>query len=464
VAQAGSQLQADAKIKRGGLFGLKFMQNAIEKRRKDAEQLLDEFETTKGADEADKSSDLLYHDAEAEGRRPGRLVFRPGLVKEGEEHRAGMEASRRDEVGSDDERNEERALELAADRLQTAEQSAREAKMSEKVASSAVRAYAESIHAIGKVSNHSSDHQLAQENAGFVDEPVSGSASTDGVKGTSVEVKAAHVKKQGGSRPTSAPEADKGNPWLQPIAPIPPSARKNPRSEQDDTMLAIVEPGVRVAAPNVTSVILSSTAASKKRAKLAASEKNAMLVKEAFAGEGARDEQDFLREKEAIAEAELPASIAKQIAPLKDGTALLPGWGSWGGEGARESTSRIAARQAAEDKLRAIRSAALAKRKDSDRGLRHVIINERRNKAAVALTVPTLPYPFQSEEQYAASIGMPLGREWLSSETHRKAVRPELRVVPGIPLHPMRSIARGTAKPSSMPERKPFLASSKKSH
>ncbi len=72
---------------------------------------------------------------------------------------------------------------------------------------------------------------------------------------------------------------------------------------------------------------------------------------------------------------------------------------------------------------------AVAARRDGK--LDHVIINEKKDARALKFTVPALPHPFQSIDQYDRQRSIPLGPEWNTETQHKKMTRPRVSGVMG---------------------------------
>ena len=155
----------------------------------------------------------------------------------------------------------------------------------------------------------------------------------------------------------------------------------------------------------------------------------------AFAGAGAlpEDEAEFAARKAAAAEEQI-GELADAPPPTDD---ILPGWGQWAGDGLvmRENAFMRRKRLAAER----ARAQAIARRRDRHAG--HVLLSERRIRAAAdALQIRQPPVPFQTAEQYEAATvgGTPLGREWVPVRVHHRLVRPPVRADRGVPIPSLR--------------------------
>ena len=142
------------------------------------------------------------------------------------------------------------------------------------------------------------------------------------------------------------------------------------------------------------------------------------LIKQAFAGDNVAEEE-FAEEKEATDEA--------HAAKGKDKDLTLPGWGVWGGTGV---ANPLPARRVIK------KGAPVAPRKD--RKLKHVIINERRDKRLAERTVSRVPHPYTSWEQYERAMQAPVGREWNTDSGFRKLTQPSLTTKAGSIIKPMR--------------------------
>lgn len=144
------------------------------------------------------------------------------------------------------------------------------------------------------------------------------------------------------------------------------------------------------------------------------------LVREAFAEDDVFAE--FASEKQAIIEAEAPK--------VEDVT--LPGWGVWGGVGISEEQSKSKNRWVLHKK-------GLDPKARLDKDLKHVIINERRIKAAAkAFTVPSVPFPFNSAEEHARHIAQPIGKEWNTVTSFRKRIQPKVVTKAGSIIKPIK--------------------------
>lgn len=147
-----------------------------------------------------------------------------------------------------------------------------------------------------------------------------------------------------------------------------------------------------------------------------ASLQQADLVARAFAGD------DVVAEFAAVKE-----SINKEDAP-KEIDETLPGWGSWIGDGvkSRPKTKKF---------TRQVEGIQEKKRKDAK--LEHVIINEKRMKQAKTYLSQSVPFPFETKEQYERSLNLPIGPEWTTRTSFQQQITPHVIRKQGSVIAPM---------------------------
>ncbi|KAF9358269.1 hypothetical protein BGX26_002137 [Mortierella sp. AD094] len=141
------------------------------------------------------------------------------------------------------------------------------------------------------------------------------------------------------------------------------------------------------------------------------------LVARAFANDNVVSE--FEKEKMEVMEAERP----------KDVDMTLPGWGSWGGKGAKKKKNVVVKKAQPGDGV------DVSKRKDAK--LAHVIINEKRDKKAAAYAVTQIPHPFKTWAQYEQSLRAPVGKEWNTNSTFQKMTLPRITTKLGKIIDPL---------------------------
>ncbi|KAK9322156.1 small-subunit processome [Lipomyces orientalis] len=138
------------------------------------------------------------------------------------------------------------------------------------------------------------------------------------------------------------------------------------------------------------------------------------LVKRAFAGD------DVVREFEAEKKRTIEDEGDKEI------DVTLPGWGSWTGKGVRKPQKKF---------VQKIEGIVPKNRKDSK--LKNVIINEKAAKKSAKYTAGTVPFPYETREQYERSLRMPIGKQWATQTTVQRLTKPKVIVKPGAVVEPL---------------------------
>eukprot|EP00744_Colponema_vietnamica_P005641 GILI01008241.1.p1 GENE.GILI01008241.1~~GILI01008241.1.p1 ORF type:complete len:352 (-),score=162.59 GILI01008241.1:266-1321(-) len=152
---------------------------------------------------------------------------------------------------------------------------------------------------------------------------------------------------------------------------------------------------------------------------LGLSDEQKEIVKRAFAT--GVEEEDFDEEK-----AEVMAEDEPKPEPV------LPGWGSWAGEGVKApNPKKVQQQKAKKDK----NGVPVEPRKDAN--LKNVIINEKRDKKAAKYMLDQLPHPFTSREQYEQAMRHPLGREWNTTAVYHRLIQPDVVAKKGAVIKPL---------------------------
>lgn len=153
-------------------------------------------------------------------------------------------------------------------------------------------------------------------------------------------------------------------------------------------------------------------------------------------------------------------ALADAEAPPVEEEGAMPGWGSWGGLGAKASGNcsptfpvllsaatcsrapsrfqpnrREPAKRSAAEVRAELLAAAAARRKDA--ALRHVIVSEKRDKKAAAFTTSGVPFPFKTRQQFERSVRAPLGLEWNPTASHAALTRPKVHTTRGVVIDPL---------------------------
>ncbi|KZT27611.1 Utp14-domain-containing protein [Neolentinus lepideus HHB14362 ss-1] len=143
------------------------------------------------------------------------------------------------------------------------------------------------------------------------------------------------------------------------------------------------------------------------------------LVALAFAGDNVVQEFDAAKRKE-----------IEEDAPHEIDT-TLPGWGSWGGKGARKTVPK----RHLIKKVTGIDPNARA-----DYNKSHVIIAEKRDKKAAKYLVKDLPHPYTSQAQYERRMDMPLGTEWNTRLGFQRSTLPKVTKKMGTIIRPLEKL------------------------
>jgi U3 small nucleolar RNA-associated protein 14 len=146
--------------------------------------------------------------------------------------------------------------------------------------------------------------------------------------------------------------------------------------------------------------------------------RNQALTAKGFAGDNV--EAEFAAEKVAAADEEAEKTI----------TTTLPGWGAWAGTGLSKSSRKRGAKTVTKQN-----GIEPGKRKDAK--LDKVIINHKKIKKNTKYTAKSLPFPFETQEQYERSLRLPTGPEWSTKRTFQDSTKPRVLVKQGIirPMH-----------------------------
>ena len=144
------------------------------------------------------------------------------------------------------------------------------------------------------------------------------------------------------------------------------------------------------------------------------------LIKRAFADDDIF-EKDFEEEKTELIEIELP----------KEEVLTLPGWGHWAGDGTK-GPKHLLVKRPHPDAIEKI----IKGRKDSH--LKHVIIQEKINKKTLSYMADHVPFPFETRAQYEQSIRNPLGPEWNTQTTFQRLTKPRIMTKAGAIIDPIK--------------------------
>jgi U3 small nucleolar RNA-associated protein 14 len=143
-------------------------------------------------------------------------------------------------------------------------------------------------------------------------------------------------------------------------------------------------------------------------------EEQRQLIAEAFAEDDIV--RDFEEEKKAVIDKEKD----------KDVDMFLPGWGSWGGKGIKQSKAR---------RSKFIIKAPQKRRRDDHLG--NVIISEKKSAAIAKFMPKHLPFPYKNVEEYEKSLQHPIGNTWNPEQAFRGLIEPRVVTKLGTVIEPM---------------------------
>ncbi|OQR84706.1 U3 small nucleolar RNA-associated protein, partial [Thraustotheca clavata] len=184
----------------------------------------------------------------------------------------------------------------------------------------------------------------------------------------------------------------------------------------------------------------------KKAAELAQDE----LVRRAFAF--ADDGDEIQKEKDELAAQDGEAKSGAEVAKLTG----MSGWGSWAGEGVKQSQRQLQRLELAKKVAADAKTAALAKRKDAK--MARVLINEKKDKKAAKFMCATVPYPFTSREQYEMAMRNPLGSDWNTTKSTNALTVPAVMLRAGKIIQPLQLTKEQKNQATEQPQKKSIAA------
>ncbi|KAK4503276.1 hypothetical protein PRZ48_006704 [Zasmidium cellare] len=153
---------------------------------------------------------------------------------------------------------------------------------------------------------------------------------------------------------------------------------------------------------------------------LSGKEASQSLQQRAFAGDDV--EAAFEAEKADLAESEDEKEVSNHI----------PGWGSWAGEGLSKSIRKANAR-AKHNPLYKTKLPGGVKQADrKDAKMDNVIISEKQDRKGKKYLAPMLPHEYETAQQYERSRRLPMGPEWTTKEVHQRMTKPRVIVKKGV--------------------------------
>ncbi|KAI0936890.1 hypothetical protein AcW1_001012 [Taiwanofungus camphoratus] len=143
------------------------------------------------------------------------------------------------------------------------------------------------------------------------------------------------------------------------------------------------------------------------------------LVALAFAGDNVV--KDFAEQKHREMQEDAPREV----------DTTLPGWGSWGGKGAKKAPLKP-------HLIKKVAGIDPSSRADYKKA--HVIISEKRDKKAAKYMVKDLPYPYTSKAQFERSLDTPVGIEWNTRVGFQRATLPRVVKKMGTVISPLEKL------------------------
>ncbi|ESK95123.1 small nucleolar ribonucleoprotein complex subunit utp14 [Moniliophthora roreri MCA 2997] len=143
------------------------------------------------------------------------------------------------------------------------------------------------------------------------------------------------------------------------------------------------------------------------------------LVARAFAGD------NVVKDFEEAKRREMAMDAPKEV------DTTLPGWGSWGGTGTKKAPPKP-------HLIKRVAGIDPKSRADYRKG--HVIISEKRDKKASKYLVNDLPYPYTSKAQYEHRMEQPLGPEWNTRVGFQRGTLPKVVKKMGTVIDPLEKL------------------------
>ncbi|OCH95718.1 Utp14-domain-containing protein [Obba rivulosa] len=143
------------------------------------------------------------------------------------------------------------------------------------------------------------------------------------------------------------------------------------------------------------------------------------LVALAFAGDNVV--REFAEEKRREMQEDAPREV----------DTTLPGWGAWGGKGAKKAPPKP-------HLIKKVAGIDPSSRADYKKA--HVIISEKRDKKAAKYQVKDLPYPYTSQAQFERKMEAPIGTEWNTRLAFQRATLPKVVKKMGTVISPLEKV------------------------
>ncbi|KAF2165307.1 hypothetical protein M409DRAFT_24158 [Zasmidium cellare ATCC 36951] len=153
---------------------------------------------------------------------------------------------------------------------------------------------------------------------------------------------------------------------------------------------------------------------------LSGKEASQTLQQRAFAGDDV--EAAFEAEKADLADSEDEKEVSNHI----------PGWGSWAGEGLSKSIRKANARAKHNPLFKTKLAGGIKQADRKDANTDKVIISEKQDRKGKKYLAPMLPHEYETAQQYERSRRLPMGPEWTTKEVHQRMTKPKVVVKKGV--------------------------------
>ncbi|KAI8322685.1 small-subunit processome [Martensiomyces pterosporus] len=402
------------------LFGMKFMQNAMQRKReqadRDAQMMRDEFESLEAdVDEDGNAISLKKKKADAKAAEPmaaGRMSFGGGLKKRNPDEENRDEGDDGVIRAEDDTPAKRVRLNEAGQIGQVASGGGHKVRLAEPMSIGMPSTISGSGGSKGQAAGKGADNPWLSEEAASHAGHRGGKLSELSKESTKLDKLSAKLRAKRLDRGVGSAGGEEDvlldvNKTL---------SLEKPRMGDDSE-------GGESDSDSDDGIKLEHIDSSKKgkKGKKTPSNPNAFtqreLVEQAFA-EDAIVEEEFEAEKEAVMNEEAP----------KEEDLTLPGWGSWGGTGLSSKKKVI---------RKAPAGSGVEKSSRLDAKLGSVIINQRQSKSATKYFADNVPFPFYTPEEYEETLQAPLGKEWNTTRSHSKMVKPRVMTKMGRIIDPL---------------------------
>ena len=158
--------------------------------------------------------------------------------------------------------------------------------------------------------------------------------------------------------------------------------------------------------------------------------KQAERVESAFAGDGLSFQRDF--------EDEIEKKIRKKEEEEEEAANAMAGWGSWTGQGvAKKSKKKLDAETAEAERRKAAKNTLGISAEKGNKAAKVQETESADNTYLDKYTVGSFPHPYKSKEQYESTLAAPVGSEWNSQEVTKHKIAPKIVTRLGAVVKPL---------------------------